>query len=69
MINVSSLTDDDKGREVVFEPPKGKREFGFISSWNDRFVFVKYGKDLHSKATPFEYLKFAMEDKHEKQGD
>jgi hypothetical protein len=59
MIDISKLTDEDKGREVVYESPDGKREFGHISSWNGRFVFVKYGVNPQSQATPFEYLKFS----------
>lgn len=41
------------GAGVVYSPPheQGKREEGVITSANERFVFVRYGADKHSKAT------------------
>lgn len=33
------------------------REVGVITSWNDSFVFVRYGNDRNSKATRIEDLK------------
>ncbi|GMO33951.1 MAG: hypothetical protein Ta2B_14450 [Termitinemataceae bacterium] len=50
MIDISKLTEKDKGRAVTFELSE-VRENGFISSWNDRFIFVKYGVNPQSKAT------------------
>lgn len=43
MIDIKSLTDDDKGKSVVYSSNDG-REFGVLSSWNERFVFVKFGR-------------------------
>lgn len=49
------------GRYVTYIPFKGcdksQYEFGVITSVNDRFVFVRYGKDINSKATRAENLK------------
>ncbi|MEG1565367.1 MAG: hypothetical protein RR342_01330 [Bacilli bacterium] len=50
------------GRGVVYIPykdcPKSQIEYGTITSVNDSYVFVRYGKDLHSKATRADDLKF-----------
>jgi len=41
MIEISKLTDDDKGRSVEYNP--GYRiEHGIISSWNEVYIFVRY---------------------------
>lgn len=44
-------TEGDIGRAVVYRPAGGDLEDGIIRSFNDRFVFVQYKGDLHSKAT------------------
>jgi hypothetical protein len=63
MIDISKLTEEDKGREVVFFEPWGsRREFGIISSWNERFIFVKYNGSWQSKATSPEDLRFSIEE-------
>ncbi|MDR1176919.1 MAG: hypothetical protein LBK83_15775 [Treponema sp.] len=59
MIDISKLIEKDKGREVVFDDGP-KREFGIISSWNERFVFVKYNGSQHGKATRPEDLRFSI---------
>ena len=50
------------GRYVVYTPFKGcsesQKELGVITSVNDTYVFVRYGDELHSKATRSEDLKF-----------
>lgn len=47
-----SPTQDDIGRRVVYRPYVGSPpEAGVITSFNDAFVFVRYGADAHSKAT------------------
>jgi len=50
------------GRYVTYIPfaycDKSQYEFGVITSVNDRYVFVRYGNELHSKATRPEDLKF-----------
>jgi hypothetical protein len=60
MIEISKLKEKDKGREVIFEL-RGSREFGIISSWNKRFIFVKYNGSRQSHATMPEDLRFSIE--------
>jgi hypothetical protein len=38
MIKIEKLSDEDKGRKVVY---RGKEE-GEITSWNEKYVFVKF---------------------------
>jgi sensor domain CHASE-containing protein len=38
-------------RPVCYSPPGGKREWGFVSSVNDTYVFVLYAGDRQAKAT------------------
>jgi hypothetical protein len=49
------------GRYVVYTPFEGcsdnQKEVGVITSVNDTYVFVRYGDELHSKATRPEDLK------------
>lgn len=53
---------DNIGALVMYEPypfcPISLREFGYITSVNDTYVFVRYGNDTHSKATRPENLRF-----------
>lgn len=50
------------GRNVIYYPyencPKSEIEYGVITSVNDSFVFVRYTRDIHSKATRVENLKY-----------
>lgn len=41
MIDIQALTEEDKGRPVCYKT-FGKIEYGRITSWNKRFVFVRY---------------------------
>jgi len=45
----------ETGRKVVYTPFIGcdpeLREEGVITSYNDKFIFVRYGNDVNSKAT------------------
>jgi hypothetical protein len=55
MIEISMLTEKDIGREVVYKgyEDDNAREYGVISSWNDRFIFVVYdGHKWFSKPFP-----------------
>lgn len=49
-------------RKVVYTPFKGcdpkLKEEGIITSKNDKFVFVRYGSDVNSKATDPEDLEY-----------
>ena len=44
------------GLKVVYDGGPGALEEGVVTSVNDRFVFVRYGSDVGSKATPPERL-------------
>lgn len=43
------------GRKVIYKPYLGcgmdDHEYGVITSTNSKYVFVRYGKDINSKAT------------------
>lgn len=41
MIDITALTESDKGREVRYRT-FGRIEYGKITSWNDMYVFVRY---------------------------
>jgi hypothetical protein len=45
------------GRSVVYED-NGRREYGFITSWNDMFIFVCFDKSGHGVAGPYEKVRF-----------
>lgn len=46
----------DIGRKVFYAGSTIER--GVITSFNESFVFVRYGSDLHSKATRREDLEY-----------
>ena len=39
------------GQRVVYTAHHGETEEGVVTSWNDRFVFVRYGSKKRSEAT------------------
>jgi hypothetical protein len=43
MINIEQLTEKDVGRNVTYTDGKKNKEFGHITSWNKKFIFVDYG--------------------------
>ena len=53
MIRLSDLTPEHVGRAVVYRDTSGviRNEDGVITSWNDRWVFVRFGVHDVSKAT------------------
>lgn len=54
------FTDADVGRKVVYRAPhvptSETGDEGVITSVTARWVFVRYGSDVGSKATPLELL-------------
>ena len=42
MIDINKLTDQDKDRGVIYHRPYCDREVGKLSSWNDKYVFVRF---------------------------
>ncbi len=52
-IEISKLTSSHIGRTVIYTPRHwgGRLEEGVITNFNDRYIFVRYGKESDSKAT------------------
>lgn len=42
MIDISKLTESDIGRNVTYHREWCDKEFGKLSSWNHKFIFVKF---------------------------
>lgn len=42
MIEIAKLTQQDIGRKVTYHREYCKREFGELSSWNHKYVFVRF---------------------------
>ena len=42
-LEISELKDSDIGRQVTFVHHHGEREFGVLSSWNNKWIFVRFG--------------------------
>ena len=62
-------TQDDIGRKVVYTGNYGgPLEEGVITSFNDAFVFVRYGAKYHSEATGRSDLKWCNQKPGEKGG-
>lgn len=56
-------TEADIGRKVIYCPgptphprPFGLSEEGYITGFNEHYVFVRYGSDTGSKATRRDHL-------------
>ena len=58
-MKITDLKSTDVGRKVVYTANHGEKEYGVITSANHVNIFVRYGNDLHSKATAPEQLEFA----------
>lgn len=53
------VTKKDIGRLVIYNPGY-KTEEGVITSFNDTYVFVRYGSEVQSKATYYRDLKYSL---------
>ena len=51
-------TENDIGRKVIYCGYAGEREDGIVTSFNDAFVFVRYGSGTTSAATKREQLEW-----------
>ena len=60
MIDIKTLTQEDIGRRVVYEKQYTLDE-GIISSYNDKYIFVKYGTCATAQVTSPEDLTFSFE--------
>jgi len=50
MIDIKTLTENDKGKWVIYKGGAGETEIGRIKSWNDKVIFVVYdrpGRDMN----------------------
>lgn len=54
-------TESDVGRAVKYSPRGSMFEVGHITSFNERYVFVRYGTDGNAKATRREDLEWCGE--------
>lgn len=58
MIDISTLTPEDIGKEIVYEDRSAdgkilyKREIGTLSSWNNTFIFVKFKAETGAACLP-----------------
>jgi len=43
MIKIEELTEAAKGRSVTYTDGTGAKEYGIITSWNHKYIFVDYG--------------------------
>lgn len=63
MIDISKLNDEDIGRGVIYHREHCRREAGLLSSWNSRFVFVRFrgptGEACEPADVSFEFPKEA----------
>lgn len=58
-MKIKDLTEADKQRKVVYTDRfTGAVEEGVITSWNESYIFVRYGNDCGSKATDESNLEF-----------
>lgn len=42
MIYIDKLTEKDKGRNIIYHREFCNREVGKLTSWNQKFVFVRF---------------------------
>ena len=42
MIKIHELKESDIGREVIYHRTYCNKEVGKLSSWNDKFIFVRF---------------------------
>lgn len=65
MIEIDKLTHADIGREVVYTAHY-KREYGRITSWNDKFIFVRYHTIIYNDGEQRARTGETSESTHEK---
>ncbi len=57
---LKDLTEADRRHAVIYTSMDGRHEYGRISSWNDRVVFVNYHGGDTAAATQPSDLRFAV---------
>lgn len=59
-MKISDLKPTDVGRRAIYTAHHGDRQVGVISSWNERYVFVRYGMGSTAAATDPDQLEFEL---------
>jgi hypothetical protein len=59
-MKLTDLKETDVGRFVIYTAHHGEREEGVISSWNDTYIFVRYGRGSTAAATDPNQLEFSI---------
>lgn len=60
MIDIKALTEADLGRKVIFEREPCRPVEGELSSWNDRYVFVRFKGPTGEACEPAD-IRFALD--------
>ncbi len=42
MIKINELKESDKGRNVIYHREYCEQEVGQLSSWNEKYIFVRF---------------------------
>ena len=67
MIDIDKLTDADKERNVIYHREWCNREVGKLSSWNKKYVFVRFkgpnGEACHPEDVSFDPMFLISSDK------
>ena len=42
-VKIENLTEEDVGRKITYTGGYGINEVGFVTSWNEIYIFVDYG--------------------------
>ncbi|RTK93556.1 MAG: hypothetical protein EKK64_09870 [Neisseriaceae bacterium] len=61
MIKIKNLKKEDVGRNVIYNRAFCKIEFGKLSSWNDKYIFVRF-KGPNGEACEEEDVSFEFPD-------
>ena len=59
-MKLAALSKKDIGRTVAYKHDDCKPEVGIITSYNNMYVFVRYGNSLYSQATYPDNLEFEI---------
>ena len=65
MIKIDNLGPGDIGRNVDYHPKHGRLEHGHLTSWNARYVFVRFkgpnGEACHPNDVTFSFDHLAQQ--------
>jgi len=60
VIDISKLSEKDIGRNVIYHREHCKQEVGRLSSWNDKYIFVRF-KGPNGESCQQEDVSFSKE--------